>query len=60
MIDYHICTEEDFADFPPPTYDAERMLQSILSDQKRGLYCVDWEELAEDLSIWGVSQYNDF
>ena len=36
------------------------MLQSIQSDEKRGLYCVDWQKLGQELEIWGVSQYNDF
>ena len=55
-----MCTEEDFQHFAPPTQDSQRVLNSILSDPKRGLYCFDWEELSDTLEIWGVSQYEDF
>ena len=60
ILDYHVCTEEDFKEFAQPTLDSERVLISILNDPKRGLLCFDWEQLSETLEIWGVSQYNDF
>ena len=47
IIDHHMCTEEDFKEFPPPTLDAERVLNSILEDPKRGLFCVDWDKLGD-------------
>ena len=31
-----------------------------MENPKRGLFCFDWEELADTLEIWGVSQYDDF
>ena len=55
ILPYHECTEEDFEHFAPPTLDSERVLNSILSDPKRGLFCLNWDELADTLEIWGVS-----
>ena len=47
ILDFHMCTEEDFKDFPPATLDSERVLNSILTDPKRGLFCLDWDKLAD-------------
>ena len=55
MLDYHLCTWEDFETFDPPTLDAERVLNKIMDDPERGLYCFDWDKLGETLEIWGVS-----
>ena len=55
-----MCTEEDLAKFAPPTFDSEKVLNKIMSNPKRGLYCFDWERDGENLEIWGVSQYDDF
>ena len=60
ILDYHECSWEDFKNWPEPTFDSRRVLNSIMSDPKRGLFCFDWEKLAETLEIWGVSEYNDF
>ena len=60
MLDYHRCTWEDFESFAPPSNDAMNQLNSIMSDEGRGLYCLDWEKLGEILEIWGISQYDDF
>ena len=59
-MEFHLCTEEDFKDFAPPTPDAQRILNAILSDPNRGLYCVDWERYGDFLSVWGISSYQDF
>ena len=56
-MEFHLCTEEDFKDFAPPTPDAQRILNAILSDPNRGLYCVDWERYGDFLSVWGISSY---
>lgn len=55
LLDFHLCTEEDFVDWPPPTVDSKRMLDKILKDPKRGLYCIDWEKYGEIVKIWGIS-----
>ena len=43
LLDYHMCTWEDLEHFAPPTLDSERVLNSIMEDPKRGLFCFDWE-----------------
>jgi len=60
LIDFHRCTEEDLEEFATPTVDAAHTLKKILDDPKRGLYCLDWQKLGEQLSIWGISQYDDY
>ena len=59
-LDYHLCTEEDFKDFAEPTLDAKKKVDKILKDPKRGLYCFDWDKIAEDLTIAGISTYDSF
>ena len=60
ILDYHLCTDEDFESFAPPTLDASRVLNSIQNDPERGLYCFDWDKLGDTIEIWGISQYEDF
>ena len=31
-----------------------------MSDPKRGLFCFDWDKLANNLEIWGMNLYEDF
>ncbi len=40
-IPYHMCTEEDYKDFYPPSKRSKDLLQSIKDDPERGLYCID-------------------
>ena len=60
LLDYHICTEDDFKDFAEPTPDAANMLKSYLSGKNRALYCFDWEQLRQEMQIWGSTTYDDF
>ena len=60
ILDWHECTKQDFQQFAQPTPDAERVLSSIMSDPERALICLNWDELADKLVIYGVSSYDDF
>ena len=60
ILSFHVCTEEDLKYFAPPTADAGRVLNSIMADPKRALFCFDWDKLADTIEIWGVSSYDDF
>ena len=60
LVEFHVCSEEDFVDFAPPNPDAERRLNAILEDPHRGLYCIDWKRYGKVLSVWGISSYEDF
>ena len=54
FIPYHICTEDDYAQFSPPAPEAVGLLNSMKSKEKRGLYCIDWEAQGEELEVWSV------
>ena len=60
ILDYHTCTWDDLKHFAPPTLDSGRVLDSIMSNEERSLFCFDWEKLADTLEIFGISQYDDF
>ena len=47
VLDHHLCTEEDMKDFPEPNIDSQRALNSIMTNEKRGLYCFDWDKIGE-------------
>ena len=36
------------------------MLNKIINDPDRNLYCFDWEELKDEMVIYGVSSYTEF
>ena len=60
ILDFHKCTDKDLEKFAPPTQDAERTLNKILSNPKRTLFCIDWDKIGEEMEIWGTSHYPDF
>ena len=60
ILNYHKCTWEELEQFPDPTLDSGRVLNSIMKDEERALFCLDREALGDILEIWGVSQYDDF
>ena len=31
-----------------------------MDDPKRALYCLDWDEVGEELDIWGFDGYQDY
>ena len=53
ILEHHRCTKEELAQFAPPTIYAEATLNKYLTDPKKGMFCVDYEKLDEDLTIWG-------
>ena len=55
FIDYHRCTTKDLNEFAPPTSDSKALLKSFQTDDDRGLYCLDWDALGDELEIWGVN-----
>ena len=44
IIPYHECEESDLQEFAPPTKGASDFLDRIISNPKRGLFCVDWDD----------------
>lgn len=54
-IPYHKCTAEDFDEFAPPAPEAEYLLEKYMTnDNDQNLFCLDWDQLGENLAIWGV------
>ena len=54
LFPYRKCSEKDYAEFAPPTPEAEGLLEIYKYSQKRALYCLDWEKYGNELAIWGV------
>ena len=49
MLTYHKCEEEDYAEFYPVGRSHVENFNSIKTNEKRGLYCVDqFDELETD------------
>ena len=59
-LDYHICTDEDFAQMSPPTTDALTTLNHIKESEQRNLYCFDWDKLGDELGVWGVADFTAY
>ena len=60
FIDFHVCTDDDYALFSPPAPESESMLESMKTREGRGLYCMDWDALADDIEIWSVSEDDNY
>ena len=57
IIPYHRCTEADLDKFQPPSIDSAPLFEAYRSNvgSHRGLYCFDWDQHGDILSIWGGS-----
>ena len=53
-LQYHLCTQEDLEEFAAPTRDAENVIQDAMSDETKGLYCLDWDNQGDEIAIWGA------
>ena len=54
FVNYHKCTALDFEDFAPPSSDSIALLHTYKTDPSRNLYCINFDELGNDMEIWGV------
>ena len=54
LLPYKKCTVEDFDSFPAPVPEALGLLEEYKRGTSRYLYCLDWEEVGNELSIWGI------
>ena len=43
-MNYHKCTDEDYAEFYPVQKSSENFLKKIREDPDRGLFCIDWTD----------------
>ena len=53
ILSYKKCTAEDFEEFAPPTSEASGLLEVYKTSETRRLYCLDWNELGDELAIYG-------
>ena len=60
LIPYHRCTEEDLNEFAPPDPSAEGMLNRMKRGGKSGLYCINWDEVDDDVSIWSIEDDDNY
>ena len=60
IIPYHLCTDEDWDKFPPPTKDASVSIAPILSGEYGGMYCLDWEDDIENMLIYGNRNNDEY
>ena len=53
IIPHRRCEPEDYDKFLPPMEEAIEMLEWYKTDPTRNLLCIDWDELGDDIDIWG-------
>ena len=53
MLDYHECTDEDYAEFYPVQKQSAATFKAIRSDPERGMLCIDWNNKDLPITIMG-------
>ena len=59
-VQYHECTEAELRQFATPSKDSVDQLEDMIASESRKLFCLDWEEDGDELSLygtWAASQY---
>ena len=59
VLPYHMCTEEDYAEFHPIENKSKLLLQSIKEDPDRGFICLDWNG-DQDMEIYGNENESNY
>ena len=44
MLNYHKCTDEDYAEFYPVKNSSDQLLKDVRNNPNRGFLCVDWTD----------------
>ena len=57
FIPFHKCTDEDWAEFPPPAQASADSWNDIKSGEKRGMFCLDW---TEDILLYGNEKNEEY
>ena len=47
FIPYHKCTDDDWAQFHPPSDSSREDWETVRDDPKRGFFCLDWSKNIE-------------
>ena len=53
IFPYRKCQPSDYDDFSPPSETALYTLNKYKTDPNKNLFCLDWDELGEDVKIFG-------
>ena len=53
MIPHRRCRPDDFDHFAPVMAEAEGLLKQYKESPNRNLLCLDWDQVGDDLAIWG-------
>ena len=56
VLPYHVCTDEDIAEFYPIRPDMASKLERIRKDPDRGFLCIDWED-DDPLTLYGQYEH---
>ena len=53
ILPHRRCKPEDYDHFYPPMEEASAMVETYKTDPTRNLWCIDWEELGDDIEVFG-------
>mmetsp|Transcript_31255 Transcript_31255/g.38632 ORF Transcript_31255/g.38632 Transcript_31255/m.38632 type:complete len:140 (-) Transcript_31255:1447-1866(-) len=53
LLPFHKCEKADYEKFQAPGQDQQYLFEKFVSGE-RSLFCLDWDELGDELEIWGV------
>ena len=53
LLQPHICTDEDYAEFFTISEQSAIFLKEIREDPRRDFYCIDWDD-EDPIEIWGA------
>ena len=45
LLDYHVCTDEDYAEFNQISDSSLRLFTEIREDENRGFICLNWDDV---------------
>ena len=53
FLPFHRCRPEEYDDFATPSESAVYTLNKYKMDADRDLLCLDWDDLRDELEVWG-------
>ena len=53
IIPHRRCEPEDYDRFAPPADESLALFEKYKQDANRNLFCIDWDELGDELDIYG-------
>ena len=56
-LPYHKCTEADYAEFSPLDPKSQTTYDSMVADEDRGFFCIDWND---EMKIYGRESASEY